>query len=136
LEFAVALKLREIMIPVAPIAAILGVLREFEKKVSREIPGFSLPEGLRQPRAPDLRIVITDGGKLFFTLGKGNARPKAYGGLDVGELQSAGKTGQRRGYASIRSKLPPARLPVRGGNAQARVEVNVTRVARDLLLNP
>lgn len=135
LEFAIALKLREILIPVAPIAAILEVLREFEKKVSREIPNFSLPDGLRQPRAPDLRIVVTDGGKLFFTLGKGKARPKAYGGMDVGKLQTAGKTGRRSGGASTRSKLLPARLPGRGGDAQASIEVNVTRVAKDLPLD-
>lgn len=43
LEFALALKLRQVMIPVAPVAAIIHVLRAFERKVVEEIPMFRLP---------------------------------------------------------------------------------------------
>src|SRR3972149_12025492 len=47
LEFAVALKLRELMLPVAALGAITYVMREFETKVGQEIKGFSLPGSLR-----------------------------------------------------------------------------------------
>ena len=47
LEFEIALKLRELTVPVGSIAAILYALRAFEAKVAEQIPGFSLPDGLR-----------------------------------------------------------------------------------------
>ncbi len=136
LEFAIALKLRELLIPVAPIAAILRVLREFERKVSKEIPGFELPERLRHANAPVLRIVIIDGGKLFFTIGRGKAPPKVYGGLDLGKLQTEIKANpRRRGRSSRKPSLRSARLPERDGSTQGSVQINVTRIARTLPLD-
>src|SRR6266511_4260143 len=46
LEFAIALRLRRGMLPVAAIGAVLRVLRAFEGRLERELPGFSLPESL------------------------------------------------------------------------------------------
>src|SRR5262245_8937765 len=46
LEFAVALKLREALLPTAVAAAVVEVLRAVERKLRGEIAGFCLPESL------------------------------------------------------------------------------------------
>ena len=75
LEFAVALELRKATISVAAVAAVVQVLRSFEHHVATELPGFSLPESLGLPKAPDLRLVLSDGYRLFFTLGRRIGQP-------------------------------------------------------------
>jgi DNA-binding transcriptional MerR regulator len=80
MEFAIALSLRELTVPVSSVAAIVYALRAFERKVAREIPAFSLPFGLRTSRAPDLRAILTDAGRLYFFLGVEGGKPKIYGG--------------------------------------------------------
>jgi len=68
LEFAIALRLRELEIGVAYVGAVVHVLRAFERRVGKEFRDFRLPDSLRVPGAPDLRVVIADGGRLYFTL--------------------------------------------------------------------
>src|SRR6516165_12216810 len=54
LELAVALRLREMMLPVTTAGAVVDVLRAFADRLSRDLPHFSLTESLRERRAPDL----------------------------------------------------------------------------------
>src|SRR3972149_10533488 len=82
LEFAVVLKLRDLTLPVDTVAAIIHVLRAFETKVADEIKGFDLIHSLRGKNAPDLRIIISDGRQLYFSLGTLPGTPKLFGGLD------------------------------------------------------
>src|SRR3990172_5184922 len=82
LEFAVVLKLRKLTLPVDTVAAIIHVLRAFETKVADEIKGFDLIHSLRGKNAPDLRIIISDGRLLYFSLGVGAGDRKLFGGLD------------------------------------------------------
>jgi hypothetical protein len=136
LEFEVALKLRGLTVPVASIAAILYALRAFEAKVARQMPGFSLPDGLRMGQAPDLRVIVTDQGRLYFSLGRGASSPKLYGGIDFGRLASSRRTRRR---SRARTGGPTLELPALPAGrsaemAKARVEVSVTRIARDLNL--
>jgi hypothetical protein len=134
LEFGIALNLRELTVPAGSIAAILYALRAFEKKVARHVPGFSLPEGLRTGRAPDLRVIVTDEGRLYFSLGSGAASPKLYGGIDFARLAASRRIRRRSG---TRTGRPSLELPALAGGrsaekAKAWVEVSVTRIARDL----
>jgi len=140
LEFAVALKLRELMMPVTAIAAINHVMRELEKLVSREIPGFSLPRSLQKSNAPELRIIIGDGPKLHFSLGLMDGPPRIFGGLDLTGLISREKGGRGSGLKKLSSShaltvdetaaaSKPETAPYK-----ARLEVNVTAMARDLSL--
>src|SRR5574341_508704 len=46
LEFAVALELRELTLPVDTVAAVIHFLRAFETKVAAEIQGFDMVGGL------------------------------------------------------------------------------------------
>lgn len=67
LDFAVALKLRKAEVPAAAAAAVVQVLRTFERKVAAEIPRFSLPGSLTQQGAPDIRVILVGGRQLYFS---------------------------------------------------------------------
>ena len=147
LEFAVVLKLRELTLPVDSVAAIIHVLRAFETKVADEIRGFDLVGGLRNKNAPDLRIIISDGRRIYFSLGVGTGTPKLFGGLDFqniaikkAKLTSSGKVKTPIEEIGIgNGKTPkPATLPSEFGGPEgskhARIEISVTRIAKDLPL--
>ena len=89
LEFAVALRLRDMELPAGIIGGVLHVLRAFGKTVTAEMPGFRLPDSLREAKAPDLRVVISDGQRLFFTLRVGRASPRVFGGIDLSDSAAA-----------------------------------------------
>lgn len=145
LEFAVAMKLRELTLPVDTVAAIVHVLRAFETKVAGEIQGFDLVDGLRAKDAPDLRIIISDGKRLYFSLGTTAATPKIFGGLDFRGLTTKKvKPGGRRKEkitardldmgAAVGPTFPPAEFGGPEGSKHARIEISVTRIAKDLPL--
>lgn len=139
LEFALALRLRDLEIPAAIVGSLVYVLRAFERSVASEIPRFRLPASLLEPGAPDLRVVIADGRRLYFTLRAGKAPAKVFGGLDLRGLGSSRKTlgalerelarsGKRESSGATHDFGGPE------GSRHARVEVSITRIARDLRL--
>ena len=143
LEFAVALSLRELELPATAIAAIVHVLRSFESAAARQITGFQIPESLRAEGAPDLRVVIGDGRRLYFTLGVGGRAAKVYGGIDLDALKARMKEG-----ASVRPKLKLVKSEGTGSDGSeagefggpersrhTRVEISITRIAQDLPLD-
>lgn len=142
LEFAVALRLREVEIPASVIGAVTYTLRAFEKTVQAHLPAFRLPESLRGAGAPDVRALIKDG-RLYFTLGTGKDAPKVYGGIDLRRL-AAGKPSPgalQRALAPRSSAQKTPRQVANGderdgleGDAHARVEVSITRIAQELRL--
>lgn len=146
LEFAVALKLRELTLPVDTVAAIIHVLRAFEAKVADEIKTFDLVRGLREKNAPDLRIIISDGRLLYFSLGRGSETPKLFGSLDFHGLATKNvKPGIRRKAKIIAHNfgtgvtfeptLSSTNFGGPEGSKHARIEISVTRIAKDLPLD-
>ena len=139
LEFAVALRLRELEIPASFVGTVIYVLRAFERSVRKRLTGFHLPESLRDPQAPDLRVVIGNGRRLYFTLGTGGSPAKVYGDLDLRELDAS-----RKSSRALERELARPKPSARSGTSQqfggpegsrhARVEVSITRIARDLRL--
>ncbi len=126
LEFGVALRLRALGIPAAVSGAVVYVLRGFEKAIGKQMPGFSLPGSLMNPNAPELKVIIGDDQRLFFTLSAGKSRTKTYGGVSLQDLLESDRY---------------ERKPLRGlgneakeGVLRARVEVSVTGIAQDLRL--
>ena len=87
LEIAVALRLREMMLPVAAVGAAVRVLRAFEERLQHDLPHFALAEGLREDRAPDLRVIISDGQTIYFSLGAAGKQPKLFGGIPLEQLE-------------------------------------------------
>ena len=133
LEFSVSLRLRDMALPVGMIGAVLHVLRAFERNVTAEIPRFRLPDSLRGAGAPDLRVVVSDGHQLFFTLGVGKAAPKVFGGIDLSESVDTSPRSLARKLGVVEAKS------VRGGgfglpegSRHVRLEVSITRLAQDL----
>jgi DNA-binding transcriptional MerR regulator len=87
LELAVALRLRDMMLPVAAIGAVIHVLEAFEGQLQRDLPHFTLADSLRDDRAPDLRIIISDGQTIFFSLDAADEQPKLFGGIPLEQLE-------------------------------------------------
>ncbi len=132
LEFAVALKLRDLLLPVAPVKIILYVLRSFEKMVSKQIAGFSLFGSLRGLHAPELRIIIIDGAWLYFSLGQGKKNAKLYGGVNFSRLLKNEAHVSPKGLKELPQRLDQVRAFKTPGHV--RLEVSVTGIARALPL--
>ncbi len=141
LQFAVALKLRELMVPVAPIGAVVHVLDAFERVLAREMSGFRLPDSLAEPGAPELRVIITDERILFFALHPKKGAPKLFGGIDLETLDLEGAT--VTGLISSRLKavrpgkgVPEVLFGPKSGSERGRIEISVTRLAKDIPKTP
>lgn len=141
LEFAVALRLRELELPASVIGAVTYTLRAFERKVQDQIRAFRLPESLRGAAAPDVRAIISDG-RLYFSLGTGKDAPKVYGGIDLRRIASGKATigDLQRALTPLPSPKQPRRQ-VRHGDGlgtpdgmHARVEISITSIAQELRL--
>ena len=87
LELAVALRLRDMMLPVAAIGAVIHVLEAFEGRLRKDLPRFALADSLRDDRAPDLRIIISDGQTIYFSLGAADKQPRLFGGIPLDQLE-------------------------------------------------
>jgi DNA-binding transcriptional MerR regulator len=125
LEFSVALRLRSLDLSVVAIKAILHTLRSFEKTVRRELPDFDFISDLRKARAPELRVLVAEGPRVYFSLTGRSQEPRVFGGIDL----SKGVTRQKRAKISELDRSagePPM---------AAKVEVNVTEVAKSLDLD-
>jgi len=109
-EFAVALRLRDLEIAVSFVGAMLHALRAFEGSVAKRIPDFRLPTSLRGAGAPDLRLVISDGAHLYFTLAAAGSAANVYGGIDLREVAST-----QLGPRDLDRALARARAPERTG---------------------
>jgi hypothetical protein len=141
LEFAVALRLRDLELPATLIGAVVRVMRAFDAAVGKEIRGFRLPESLQDKGAPDLRVVIGDGRRPYFTLGAGAGPPKVYGGIDLADLKEPEGAGRSRPKLRLVKPATPAAGATGArnfggpeGSRHTRVEISVTQIAQDLPL--
>jgi hypothetical protein len=133
LELSVALRLRDMMLPVAATGAIIHVIRALEDKLGDEIPGFSLVGSLTGATAPDLRVIISDGHLIFFTLGLAGARARLFGGVSIENIE--GNAGLQDGQ--LRAIEPAATEAGFGGpegSSFARSEISLTAIAQSLPL--
>jgi hypothetical protein len=139
LEFAIALRLRAAMLPVAAVGAVLRVLRSFEGRLQRELTEFSIPESLRERGAPDLRVIVSDGSIIYFSLASARGETKLFGGIPLDQI-----TGDKP--PPIRAlRVAPAEATSGNGargtgfggperSRFVRLELSVTEIARDLPL--
>jgi DNA-binding transcriptional MerR regulator len=87
LELAVALRLREMMLPVTAVGAVVHILRAFEAQLQQDLPHFALANSLREAGAPELRVIISDGETIYFSLGAAGKQPKLFGGIPLERLE-------------------------------------------------
>jgi DNA-binding transcriptional MerR regulator len=133
LELAVALRLRDMLLPVSAAGAIVHVIRAMEDRLHDELPGFSLVTSLTADKAPDLRVIISDGRLIFFALGPAGKNPKLFGGVSIEDVS---------GNASVAgAQLQPVEAQdgesVFGGpegSHFSRSEISLTAIAQSLPL--
>jgi hypothetical protein len=143
LEFAIALRLRELEIGVALVGAVVHVLRAFERRVGKELRDFRLPDSLRVPGAPDLRVVIADAGRLYFTLATGGSPARLFGGIDLQDVTASHLNARVLNRDLSGKPASPKRSGSKGfggvggpeGSRFLRLELSVTELARALELD-
>jgi hypothetical protein len=127
-EFAVALEMRRLELPLSIISAVLFVLRSFEAAAGATLPGFALPESLQTANAPTVRAFILDGERLFFSVGKGRGTTSFFGGVD---LPKRSRRLRATRPPDVR-KLSTAAATKLMASAKTRAEIDLTRIAVDL----
>lgn len=126
-EFAIALEMRKLDLPVALVHAVLHVLRAFEESLRSAKPGFTLPNSLLAPRAPRLAIVILDGTRLYFSLAPRSKPQILYGGVEIKQTREGGS----RKHAAV-GRLPASTSRLALSEARTKIEVDLGKVAQDL----
>jgi DNA-binding transcriptional MerR regulator len=138
LELAAAVRLRDMMLPVAAVGAIIHVLRAFETRLRQEIGDFSLADSLRGESAPELTVIIGDGRELFFSLGGRGGKARLFGGVPL-DAVNGGPNGWDGQIDPIPMLTGGSRDEVWVGGPEGshygRLELSVTAVAQSLDLS-
>lgn len=127
-DFAVALEMRRLELPVSFVKAVLLVLRSFEGEAKTMLGEFALPESLIAPGAPQLVLIILDGDRLYFRLGSQESKPRVFGGVDIRHPRVRGRARHHLGVG----RLEPAEADRVLSAARTRAEFNLSQIARDL----
>ncbi len=127
-EFAVALEMRRLELPVSFVQAVLRVLRSFETEVQSTEGAFILPDSLVAEFAPRLKLLILDGERLYFTMARGKDLSLVFGGVNVCHPRAPGRARKHRGVG----RLQQAEAQEAFATARTRTEVDLSQIARDL----
>src|SRR5438876_1109231 len=106
-EFAVALELRRLELPVGMVRAVLVVLRSFERAAQKMLPRFVLPDSLVRSESPEVSILIIDGSQLYFRVAKTRTTSTVLGGGDIPRRSSRARTMSPRRITNESSNLCP-----------------------------
>ncbi len=82
-EFVVALKLSEFHLPTKLTTNVLKALRSFDKHLGESYPMLKLPYSLRIPNSPEVKIVLINGSRLYFSIGTKGRKTTYIGDLDL-----------------------------------------------------
>ena len=133
LELAVALRLRDMMLPVAAVGAVIRVIEAFERQLQKDLPHLALADSLRDDRAPDLRMIISDGETIFFSLGAAGEQPKLFGGIPMDQLEGDAPWDGQIDVVRFRGNARNGAGGLGPENSQyGRLELSVTAIARAL----
>lgn len=134
LEFALALRLRKLELPVTVVAGVVRVLRRFVEVVRKTEPGFDIVTSLRGHKAVDLRILVKDGEQLFFLLALRAGPTRLFGPLDFRKFGARRAPPVPRRIPELSIRTAQNGLGGLEGSREARIEVSVTEIARGLRL--
>jgi len=120
-EFATALALRRLELPVAMAGLVVRVLRSFTRALGKVLPEFAWPEALAQGRL-ELELLLYEGDLLVLTArGGGLKRPLLLGARIGAALRG-------------RDALPRAtRLDALPERFEARLQIDLCEIARKVL---
>jgi hypothetical protein len=116
---------------------VIHVLREFGHQLQHPPGKRPLLEQLREPASPELRLILSDGRRLFFSLGQPGAPTRLFGGVALDQLASSDGSDA----AAIKTSAKPhesqswASFGEPEGSEFARLELSVNAVARSLELD-
>jgi hypothetical protein len=116
------------------VGAVVHVLRAFEERLRDDLPHFALADSLREDQAPDLRVIISDGRTIYFSLDSGGQQPKLFGGIPLERLEGDAPAWDGR-IEAVRFR-GSARNGASGlgpeNSHYGRLELSVTAIARAL----
>jgi hypothetical protein len=128
LDFAVALEMRRLELPVSFTRAVLQVLRWFESEAKSIRDGFAIPDSLVGHGAPRLVLTIVDGERLYFSLTAGRHPARVFGGVSIRRPAVRGRGRHYRDIGRLQSAVAEEAL----ATARTRVDVDLSRIAQDL----
>ena len=82
-EFVVALKLSEFHLPTKLTTNVLKALRSFDKHLGESYPMLKLPYSLRIPNSPEVKMILINGSRLYFSFGTRGRKSTYIGELDL-----------------------------------------------------
>ena len=82
-EFVVALKLGEFHLPTNLTSNVLRALRSFDRHLGKSYPMLKLPYSLRMPNSPEVKIMLINGSRLYFSIGTKGRKTTYIGNLDL-----------------------------------------------------
>ena len=126
-DFALALEMRRLEVPVSYVHAVLRIVRAFEAEARGMLPDFTIPESLIDPNAPRLVLTIVDGERLYFTLGA-EKQQRIFGGINIRHPRVRGRSRQHQGIG----RLQAGDLRDQLNAARTRTDVDLSRIAREL----
>lgn len=127
-EFAVALEMRRLELPVAFVRAVLRVLRAFEAELQSRQRDFALPDALLRKGAPEVRLIILDGERLYFRVRQASSTEVVLGGVNIRHPQGRGRA---RKHETV-GRILPAQAKEALSEAHTRTEVDLSRIAQGL----
>jgi len=127
-DFAVALEMRRLELPVSFVHAVLRVLGTFELEAKKMLGGFALPESLLVAGGPRLAVIIIDGERVYFSVATAGHHNRTFGGIAIRHPATRGR-GQNR---KAGRRLQQSEMATALATARGRVELDLSRIARDL----
>ncbi len=134
-EFVVALKLSEFHVPTNLTVNILRALRSFDRHLGESYPMLKLPYSLRIPNSPEVKIILIDGSRLYFSIGIKGRKPTYIGDLDLlnyDKYTFSTKTVDDPSTSEVaieRTKTLPMESQI------ALFELNLSQIAKNIPLN-
>ncbi len=133
-EFSVALTLAEFHFPAKITANFLYVVRSFETHVKQSIQSFSIPADLVKRQSPEIIGIVTNGSCLYFSIGFPGRPKNMFGGVDIGERDHSLDVEFNECDSNESVDLSPP-LDLRQSDTNlARFEINLTKIAQNLVL--
>lgn len=134
-EFVVALKLGEFHMPTNLTTNVLKALRSFDRHIGESYPMLKLPYSLRIPNSPEVKIILINGSRLYFSIGTKDRKTTYIGDLDLLNYDKYAVSTNSVGELS-NSEFPIERTFSRPKESEiASFELNLSQIAKNVPLN-
>ena len=129
-EFVVALKLSEFHLPTKLTTNVLRALRSFDKHLGKSYPMLKLPYSLRIPNSPEVKILLINGSRLYFSIGTRGRKTTYIGDLDLMNYSKYTADNQPE------SKIPIKRTKTLPTESKTAIfELNLSQIAKNVPLD-